>query len=155
MVVHTQTPEVNRLRRTAFKLFIAYHDLDCRACWRNKKCELQKLAAKLKVKLKKPEDFRGLPTDLLPLDTTNPFIIYDPNRCILCGKCVWVCSKKNGETFIDFAYRGYGTRLILSSDISLIKGKCAFCEECVAICPTAALRTQASLESTESLAEGG
>jgi len=155
MVVHTQTPEVNRLRRTAFKLLIAYHDLDCRSCWKNKNCELQKLAAKLKVKLKKPEDFRGLPTELLPLDTTNPFIIYDPNRCIFCGKCVWVCSRKNGETLIDFAYRGYETRLTLSSDISLIEEKCAFCGECVAICPTAALQPQPSLQPAVSSAEGG
>ena len=155
MVVYTQTPEVNRLRRTAFKLFIAYHDLDCRSCWKNKNCELQKLAAKLKVKLKKPEDFRGLPTELIPLDTTNPFIIYDPNRCILCGKCVWVCSNKNGETLIDFAYRGYETRLTLSSDISLIEEKCPSCGECVDICPTAALQGQPSSESAINLSKGG
>jgi predicted molibdopterin-dependent oxidoreductase YjgC len=155
MVVHTQTPEVNRLRRTAFKLLIAYHDLDCRSCWKNKNCELQSLASKLKVKLKKPEDFRGLPTGLLPLDTTNPFIIYDPNRCVLCGKCVWVCSKRNGEALIDFAYRGYETRLILSSDISLVKERCASCGECVAVCPTAALQPEPSLQSTVSSAEGG
>jgi formate dehydrogenase major subunit/NADH-quinone oxidoreductase subunit G len=69
--VHTQTPEVMRVRRTAYKLLIAYHNLDCRACWKNKKCDLQKLAAKVKVKLKRPEDFRGLPTEFLPPDTTT------------------------------------------------------------------------------------
>jgi bidirectional [NiFe] hydrogenase diaphorase subunit len=155
MVVHTQTSEINRLRCTAFKLLIAYHDLDCRSCWKNKNCELQKLAVKLKIKLKKPKDFRGLPTELIPLDTTNPFIIYDPNRCILCGKCVWVCSKKNGEPLIDFAYRGYETRLTLSADISLINDKCAFCGECVDICPTAALQPQSSLEYTVNSVESG
>ncbi len=154
MVVHTQTPEISRVRRTAYKLLIAYHDLDCRACWKNKKCELQKLAGKLKVKLKTPQDFRGLPTDPLPLDTTNPFIIYDPNRCILCGKCVWVCSNKNSEPFIDFAYRGYETRLTLSSDITLIKEKCASCGECAAICPTAGLKPESSLETALDLTQG-
>lgn len=153
MVVHTQTPEVKRLRRTAFKLLIAYHDLDCRSCWKNKNCELQRLAAKLNVKLKKPDEFRDLPTELLSLDTTNPFISYDPNRCVLCGKCVWVCSNKNGEPLIEFAYRGYETRLMLSSDTSLIKEKCAFCGECVAICPTAALQPQPSLQSAVSSTE--
>jgi len=154
MVVHTQTPQVNRLRRTAFQLFIAYHNLECRSCWKNKNCELQRLARILKVKLKKPEDFRGLPTDLLPLDTTNPFIIYDPNRCIICGKCVWVCSKRNGEALIDFAYRGYETRLTLSSNIPLIKERCASCGDCVAVCPTAALQPQPSLQSAVSSADG-
>jgi NADH dehydrogenase/NADH:ubiquinone oxidoreductase subunit G len=154
MVVYTQTPEVNRVRQTAYKLLITYHDLDCRSCWKNKKCQLQKLAPKLKVKLKKPKEFSRLPGDLVPLDTTNPFFTYDHNRCILCGKCVWVCHKKIGETLIDFANRGYETRLALSSDISLIEEKCALCGECVAICPTAALQPQPSLQSAASSAKG-
>jgi len=147
MVIHTQTPAVNRLRRTAFKLMIAYHHLDCRSCWKNKACDLQKLAAKIKVKLKTPEDFRALPSDLFLLDTTNPFMIYDPNRCIICGKCVWVCQNQNGETLIDFAYRGYETRLRLSSHISMIEERCTSCSECVDICPTAALQHQPSVTS--------
>jgi predicted molibdopterin-dependent oxidoreductase YjgC len=151
MVVHTQTPEVNRLRQTAFKLLIAYHDLDCRSCWKNKNCELQRLAAILKVKLKKPKDFRGLPTELLPLDKTNPFIVYDPNRCIICGKCVWVCNERHGNGLIDFAYRGYETRLKMSSNILLIKEKCPSCGECVQICPTGALQPQSALQSALSL----
>ena len=139
MVVHTQTPQVNRVRRTAYKLLLAYHDLNCRSCWKNKNCELQTLAGKLKVKLKRPEEFRGLPTEWLPLDRSNPFMVYDPNRCILCGKCVWVCTERNREPFIDFAYRGYKTRLTMSSDITLLEKGCASCGECAAICPTSAL----------------
>lgn len=140
MVVVTQTPQVDRLRRTAYKLFIAYHDLDCKNCWKNKRCDLQKLAAKLKVKLKRPEDFRGLPTEWLPLDTSNPFLIYDPNRCILCGKCVWVCTEKNRQPFIDFAYRGYPTRLKLLSHFPGLEESCTTCGQCVEVCPTAALQ---------------
>ena len=140
MVVRTQTPEVERLRRTAFKLLIAYHNLDCRNCVKNKNCELQKLAPKVKVKLKTPGDFRGLPTDLLPLDTTNPYITYDPNTCILCGKCVTLCAQQNGEPLVDFAYRGYETRLTMTSDISRIEQKCPSCGKCVDMCPTAGLR---------------
>ena len=156
MVVHTQTPDVDRLRRTAFKLLIAYHNLDCRSCWKNKRCELQKLAAKLKVRLKTPDDFRGLPTELLPLDTANPFITHDPNRCILCGKCVWTCNERNnGETLIDFVNRGYETKLALSSNISVIQEKCAFCGECVDICPTAALQPQPALQANLNQTQGG
>jgi len=129
MVVMTQTPAVKRLRQTAYKLLIAYHDLDCPSCWKRKKCELLRLSAKVKVKAKTPEDFRRLPTEFLPPDETNPFIVYDPNRCILCGKCVWVCTKRNGETFIDFAYRGSNTRLTISSNISLMEEKCEDCGE--------------------------
>jgi bidirectional [NiFe] hydrogenase diaphorase subunit len=141
MVVHTQTPLVDSVRRTAFKLLLAYHNLDCRACWKNKNCELQKLSGKLKVKLKRPEDFRGLPTEWLPLDKSNPFITYDPSRCVLCGKCVWVCTQKNREPFIDFTNRGYRTTLAMSSDLAVLKKNCVSCGECVAICPTSALES--------------
>jgi bidirectional [NiFe] hydrogenase diaphorase subunit len=144
MIVHTHTPEVNRIRRTAFKLMVAYHHLDCRACWKNKNCELQKVAARLKIKLKRPEDFRGLPTEWLPLDTTNPFIIYDPNRCILCGKCVWVCGARNKEPIIDFALRGYKTKLTLSSNVPQFEKTCASCGDCIGVCPTAALQRAGS-----------
>jgi len=147
MAVRTQSPQIQRLRSTAFKLFIAYHDLDCKAFWKNKRCDLQKIAAKVKVKLKRPEEFRALPDEWLPPDTTNPYLIYDPNRCVLCGKCVWACSKKNAEPLIDFAFRGYRTRLTISAGSPLVENKCAACGECVAICPTAALR------STEDIAE--
>ena len=155
MVVNTQTPEVMRIRRTAFKLLIGYHNLDCRSCWKNKKCELQKLAAKIKVKLKRPEDLRGLPTEFLPLDTTNPYITYDPNQCIICGKCVWVCTKINGEPLLDFAYRGNKTRLTLTANSVLIEEKCPSCGECCAVCPTAALRPQGLLALDERSAEAG
>lgn len=148
LVVNTQTPEVDRVRRTAYQLIIAYHNLDCKACWKNKKCDLQKLASKIKVKLKRPEHFRKLPTEWLPLDTSNPFITYDPSTCILCGKCVWVCSQKNNVPFIDFSFRGYKTRLSLSSNAALLENRCQSCRECIAICPTAALRSGESLAET-------
>ena len=66
LVINTRTPEVDRLRKTAFKLLIAYHDLDCRNCWKNKRCALQKTAAKVKVKLKTPGEFRDLPKEPIP-----------------------------------------------------------------------------------------
>jgi len=149
MVVQTQTEAVIRLRKTAYKLLIAYHDLECRGCWKNKKCDLQKMAAKVKVKLKTPPDYRGLAEDRLPLDTTNPYFVYDPNRCILCGKCVWVCKNKTGQAMLDFANRGRETRICPSSDRSLMEANCAACAECAAVCPTAALQWQSDDEPSE------
>ncbi|MBW2284069.1 MAG: (2Fe-2S)-binding protein [Deltaproteobacteria bacterium] len=153
MVVNTRTPDVERLRKTAFKLLIAYHDLDCRNCWKNKRCALQKTAAKVKVKLKTPEDFRDLPEEPVPLNKTNPYITCDPNRCILCGKCVCVCTLRNGEPFLDFVGRGHEARITMCSDIALLESTCADCAECVAVCPTAALEPQPALEAALAAAE--
>jgi bidirectional [NiFe] hydrogenase diaphorase subunit len=153
MVVNTRTPEVERLRRTAYKLLIAYHDLDCRNCWKNKRCALQKTAARVKVKLKTPEDFRDLPGEPLPPDRTNPFLTYDPGRCIICGKCVCVCANRNGEPLLDFVNRGYETRIRMSSDVSLLAEKCPQCGECAAVCPTAALQPHPDLAPAVAAAE--
>ena len=138
MVVHTKTPRVMRLRRTAFELIITDLPLECRTCGKNRSCELQKLASFLKVKLKKPKRLREMPPKSLPLDSSNPFFVYDPNKCVLCGKCVWICNDLGIEA-IDFAFRGYESRVTTFDNMPLKESRCESCGECVAICPVGAL----------------
>lgn len=136
MVIHTNTPQVNRLRRTAFELLISHHHVDCRNCAKNRNCELQRLAAHLGLKLKLKR-FRPIPR-LLPVDSSHPLFIYDPNKCILCGKCVWVCQERSTGA-IDFAFRGIDTMVSTFGNVPFIHSNCNSCLECVAICPTGAL----------------
>jgi predicted molibdopterin-dependent oxidoreductase YjgC len=138
MVVETKTPRVERLRRTAFELLIADHPVECRTCGKSRRCELQKLASALKIKLRIPQRLRELPRKSLPLDSSNPFYIYDPNKCILCGKCVWACSDL-GIGAIDFAFRGYESRVTTFDSVPLKESRCESYGECVAICPVGAL----------------
>ena len=91
MRVQTRSERVDRLRKTAFELLMSHHDLDCKNCARNRSCALQHLAKTLKVSLR-PKRFRKLPTEA-PVDDSHPDIVLNPNRCILCGKCVWVCNQ--------------------------------------------------------------
>ncbi len=130
MVVHTDTPEVKRLRRTAAELLIAAECPDCRACVKNRHCELQKVAAYVGVKLK-PQRLRKSPRSLT-IDSSNPFFILDPNKCILCGKCVWICSEIVGADAINFTFRGFDA-------CPMFDERCESCGDCVAICPVAAL----------------
>ena len=92
MIVRTDTPAVRRLQRSALRLLLSVHDLDCAHCPANKKCELQRIARILGVGLKpKPlEPFRKQRA----VEEDHPFLNYDPDRCVLCGRCVFVCQER-------------------------------------------------------------
>jgi len=136
MVVRTDTSQVRRLRRTAFELLLSHHHLDCAHCPKNKKCELQKIAAHQGFKLKL-DRFRRIPRNL-PIDSSHPLFTHDPNKCVICGKCVWVC-QRHGVGAIDFAYRGLDTRVSAFDNMPMVDAKCDSCLECVKVCPVGAL----------------
>jgi len=146
MVVHTRTPRVDRLRRTAFELLLSHHSLDCKNCAKNRHCELQNIASRLKLKLK-PGRFRSIPRSS-PVDYSHPLFFYDPNRCVLCGKCVWICNERGSGVF-DFAFRGIDTRVSTFGDVPLAETKCSSCLECVQVCPVAALVLKDNLDKGE------
>jgi len=136
IVVHTDTPRVNRLRRTAFELLVSHHTVDCRNCAKNRNCELQNISSKLHLKLKS-QRLRKIPREL-PIDSSHPLFVYDPNKCVLCGKCIWVCHEK-GTGAIDFAFRGIDTMVSTFDKVPLAESKCDSCLECVKICPVGSL----------------
>jgi len=141
MVVKTNTPRVNRLRRTAFELLLSHHPVDCRKCAKNRNCELQRIASRLRFKLKL-QRFRPIPRSL-PIDSSHPLFVYDANKCVLCGKCVWVCNEQ-GTGAIDFAFRGIDTRVSTFDNVPLIDSSCNSCLECVKVCPVGALAAKDS-----------
>jgi len=136
MIVHTKGPQALRLARTSLELLLSSHPVDCAHCPANRSCELQRIAQYLKVKLTSKR-FRRLPREF-PVDTSSPLFIYDPNKCVLCGQCVWVCQKL-GTGVLGFAYRGFQRRVTTFGDEPLGSSACAECGECVRACPVGAL----------------
>ena len=137
MVVNTKGIKALRLNRTSFELLLASHPVDCAHCLRNGSCELQKIAKHLGVKLNTKRFRKILPE--LPIDSNSPIFIYDPNKCVLCGKCLWVCQEKQGAGIIGFAYRGFQRMITTFGDEPIGKSGCQSCRECVSICPVGAL----------------
>jgi formate dehydrogenase alpha subunit len=160
MVVHTNTPAVNEVRRTTIELLLADHPSECLICHRrercgpfdiclrqvavtdrcvtctkNGNCELQKVVDYLGIK---ELPFRGT-TRSLPVHTDNPFFDRDYNRCILCGRCVRMCEEVRGVGAIAFTYRGSQTLVGTAFDRPLQDVDCKFCGACLDACPTAAL----------------
>ena len=137
IVVNTKGKQALRLARSGFELLMASHPVDCAHCAKNRSCELQKIAHHLGIKLKS-ERFRKLLREL-PIDDSNPLFIYDPNKCVLCGRCVWVCRERLGIGVLGFAYRGFRRIVTTFGNEPIAESKCQNCGECVLVCPTGAL----------------
>jgi len=136
MVVNTQGEKALRLARTAFGLLMASEPVTCTDCLANRNCELQNLAKYLKVRLK-PRDLKDLQHGL-SVDDTNPVFIYDPDKCVLCGRCVWVC-KQVGNRALGFANRGFNRVVTNFYNQPMGEIGCEACSACVKVCPTGAL----------------
>jgi bidirectional [NiFe] hydrogenase diaphorase subunit len=137
MVVDTKGEKAMALAKAGFDLLMASHALDCAHCPANGTCELQKIAKVLKCSLK-PRSLRLLLRDL-PVDDSNPLFTYTPDKCVLCGRCVWRCKKHKAKAIMGFAHRGFDRRLTTFADEPVGKDRCLDCSECIEVCPTGAL----------------
>jgi len=136
LVVSTKGKKALRLSRTAFELILSNHPVDCAHCLKSGSCELQKIAKYLGVKLN-TKRFRKFLRGL-PIDETSPVFTYDPNKCVLCGKCVWLCQKKLDTRAIGFAYRGFQRWVTTFDDDPIGLSECKDRIELVEVCPVGA-----------------
>jgi formate dehydrogenase major subunit/NADH-quinone oxidoreductase subunit G len=137
MAVNTRGEKALDLARTGFELLMASHPVDCANCPANGACELQRIAKHLKVSLK-TKRFRLLLRNL-PVDESNPLFTYDPNKCVLCGRCVRICRQHRETAILGFAHRGFERVVTTFGDEPIGADRCLKCSECVEICPTGAL----------------
>lgn len=138
MVVRTESPEINKVRQVALELLVADHDVDCLVCARNTKCALQRAADHVGLDKKHLARMKAR-QEKLPIDDSNPFFDFDPNRCVLCGICVRTCDELQNIQAIDFAHRGVSTKISGFGDKARIESNCESCGECIVRCPVGAL----------------
>ncbi len=131
MVVHTNSAEVQRVRKTNLEMLAASSDLS-------------KAPALLEAMEKLEADKNRFSSDSLrrsPVRVDNPFYIRDYTKCILCQRCVQACSDD-----VQFSYalavggRGYESSITTFYDADLPETSCVFCGNCIQVCPTGALR---------------
>lgn len=137
MKVKTNTPAVEQVRRMAAELLIAEHTADCLSCPKNNRCRLQQIAAFVGVDRESLGQLQ--PAEQKQIDRNHPFIVRDHNKCVLCGICVRTCGEIQGADAVDFAGRGYDTRISTFGDKPLQESACEACGECVERCPVGAL----------------
>jgi NADH dehydrogenase/NADH:ubiquinone oxidoreductase subunit G len=137
MIVKTDTPPVRRLQRRGLRLLLSVHDIDCKNCPANKKCELQHLARFLKTGLKS-KDLETFLKEVTVVDS-HPCLTYYPNRCVLCAKCIHECRLSRGQSLISFVGRGFNTSLTFAGELQSAGRDCSTCRACADICPVGAL----------------
>ncbi len=135
MDIITQDPEIVSIRRTVLELILSNHPNDCLKCGRNNNCELQSLAADFGIR---EEAFGKFLRDL-PKDDSTGTIVLEPQKCILCGRCVRVCQEMQNVWALSFLERGFGTRISPAGDIKLGDSPCVRCGQCSNHCPTGAI----------------
>jgi bidirectional [NiFe] hydrogenase diaphorase subunit len=136
MEVTTQSPRLQKYRRTIVEMLFAERNHVCSVCVSNGHCELQAMAQRLGI------DHIGLPYRFptMTVDSSNPTFRLDHNRCVLCTRCVRVCDEIEGAHTWDVMGRGIDSRVI--TDLNQPWGKsdtCTSCGKCVWVCPTGAL----------------
>lgn len=104
-------------------------------------CRLREYAAQVKVR----PDKLGFGKLTHPVLTDHPYIIRDPNKCILCGNCVRVCQEIEGLSALGFVNRGSETVVLPSLKTPLGETRCSSCGQCITICPTGALTRRVNL----------
>ena len=136
MEVFTNTPALQRYRRTTLELILSTHRTDCLSCTRSTDCELQQLCREYGVDMNRfPKKDQGYHTD-----ASMPHLVRDNSKCILCRRCVAVCQKNQYAGVIETCERGYDTHIACAFDMPLSETACVACGQCTAVCPTAALR---------------
>ncbi len=135
MVVYTNTPKLQKHRKMILELLLASHCRDCTTCEKSGKCKLQELAARFGIKRVRFENDMAE----LPIDDSSTSIVRNPNKCILCGDCVRMCSEIQGMGILDFAHRGSKMQVMPAFDRKIKDTGCVNCGQCTAVCPTGAL----------------
>ncbi|MEA3261964.1 MAG: formate dehydrogenase subunit alpha [Pseudomonadota bacterium] len=146
MVVQTQTPRLQKLRKGVMELYISDHPLDCLTCSANNDCELQDTAAEVGLRDVRygyaGENHLGLETD-----TSNPYFDFDPSKCIACSRCVRACDEVQGTLALTMHGRGFASKISAGqSGDDFLSSECVSCGACVQACPTATLQEKAVKE---------
>lgn len=135
MKIKTNSKRVRSARKVLLELILSSHPWECNTCDRNQDCELQTLAEEYGIREVRFQ------ADIvkLPLDTSTPGIVRDPNKCILCRRCVVACQEVQKVSTLGPRYRGFDTIIGPGMVDMLNDAVCVQCGQCAAVCPVGAI----------------
>jgi formate dehydrogenase alpha subunit len=138
MEITSENDHIKKIRKMTVGLLISNHEGDCLTCSKDQECKLGELANYVGITDSDLERYRKMPTRF-EIDDSNPFFTLNMNKCVLCGICVRTCAEIQGDSAIDYGFRGYNTVISTLCNEPLADSMCVSCGECVTRCPTGAL----------------
>jgi formate dehydrogenase major subunit len=140
IVVTTSNEKLEKYRRLVLELLFTERNHLCAYCVATGDCELQKLAYKYQMDNARYQ--YTWPNQIT--DSSNPFLVLDHNRCILCGRCIRTCDEIVGAHALDFGKRGWKTNVCADINQPLGESSCISCGGCFQACPTGAVFSKVS-----------
>lgn len=135
MIIYTHTPDIISARKLNLEMMLSEHHLDCPICPKNGICELQSVCAELNIRQIRPQ---GEKKDL-PIDDSSPAIVRNPNKCIICQRCITACKMLQSVDVLELYGNGYEAIIRPKDGVPLIETQCVACGQCALVCPTAAI----------------
>ena len=135
MKIQTNSRRVRSARRTVVELLLSDHTGECQTCNRNNDCELQALARDLGIR---EVTYPGEKARSMK-DESTPALVRDTGKCILCRRCVTVCSEVQGVAAMFPQNRGFDTVIGPAFASKLDTVTCVQCGQCAAVCPVGAI----------------
>jgi predicted molibdopterin-dependent oxidoreductase YjgC len=140
MKVTTQSDALFELRKTVVELLLSDHKVECLTCESAGACGLQNVAYEHGITA---SPFVG-DRHTVDLVETNPMIDRDLEKCIMCGRCVRICTEVEGPSVYDYTGRGFDSVPNTPFGVPMLENGCEVCGQCVSTCPTGALTARKS-----------
>jgi formate dehydrogenase major subunit len=142
MNVVTESARASAAQREAFDRILGNHLLYCTVCDNNNdNCTVHNTTKLLKV------EHQEIPYKPKPyeVDMSNPFYRYDPDQCILCGRCVEACQNLQVNETLSIHWEDAHPRVLWDGGAPIGESSCVSCGHCVTVCPCNALMEKSML----------
>jgi formate dehydrogenase major subunit len=135
MKIKTHSPKVMSMRKHLLETMLSNHDITCLQCEKAGKCLLQDYAYEYNAEVEKHKGAKRAPGYV----SSNKFFYLNHSKCILCGKCVRICTQLQGNSVWAMSERGFETEVNTPFGIDMEEAGCVSCGNCVSNCPVGAL----------------
>ncbi|WP_034261860.1 formate dehydrogenase subunit alpha [Bacillus sp. J33] len=135
-VIDTVDPDVKQAQTIAMDKILYNHELYCTVCdYNNGGCEVHNTVKAMKI------NHQSIPFDQKPYekDDSHPFYRYDPDQCILCGRCVEACQDVQVTETLTIDWERERPRVIWDNDVPINESSCVSCGHCSTVCPCNAM----------------
>ncbi len=140
--VSTNSSAAKGAQRAAFDRILVNHELYCTVCDNNNgNCTVHNTTKLVNVQ-HQSEPFKRKPFEV---DNSNPFYRYDPNQCILCGRCVQACQDVQVNETLSIRWEDEHPRVLWDGGAKIGESSCVSCGHCVTVCPCNALMEKSML----------